>query len=193
MGVDMDQLVVPDVSAIAKGHDHAEIVKLAQLVLGCLLKNENNQYYIANIMQLGATSQQALMTVISDVSPFPMRRTHRSRRPRSLTLTPVGPPARPPGPGRKTRPQIIQLIDEHAPAPTQRRLSSLGFKCGPCARARPPLAARHAMAQPASEPASTRCRIPPLSASVSATWRHSRRSAMRSRPRSASSSSASSN
>ena len=67
LGVDMDQLVAPDVSLIAKARDHTELIKLAQLVLGCLVKNENNQFYIANIMQLGASAQQALMGIIGEV------------------------------------------------------------------------------------------------------------------------------
>ena len=65
--MEMDQLVVPDVTAIAKDGDAGELVKLVQLVLGCLVKNENNQYYIANIMQLGAQAQAVLMNIIGEV------------------------------------------------------------------------------------------------------------------------------
>ena len=136
MGVDMEQLGVPNVTAIAKDHDPEQLVRLIQLVLGCLVKNENNQYYSANILQLGPAAQQALMRVIGEVR---QRRLHRlSCHPRGHARA-VAPPARARahrrhapcrrGAARATcGGQIVPLIESLAPEPAQARLPSLGFK-----------------------------------------------------------------
>jgi hypothetical protein len=78
LGVDLERLVPPDVAAVAKDRAPAAIVRLAQLVLGCCVKAENNQLYIANIMQMGAEAQRAFMSFIEEVRTH--RHTHTDRQ-----------------------------------------------------------------------------------------------------------------
>jgi len=58
-----------DINAIASNANEEEIVKLTQMVLGCVVQSENNQQYIEKITNnLEQSSQGVLMLMIQEVS-----------------------------------------------------------------------------------------------------------------------------
>jgi protein HOOK3 len=56
-----------DIKAIAANADEGEIIKLTQMVLGCVVQSENNQQYIEKITTLEQSSQGVLMLMIQEV------------------------------------------------------------------------------------------------------------------------------
>ena len=58
-----------DINSIASEANEDEIVKLTQMVLGCVVQSENNQQYIERITdKLEQSSQGVLMLMIQEVS-----------------------------------------------------------------------------------------------------------------------------
>lgn len=66
-----------DLKKIATSYSEAELVKLTQMVLGCVVQSENNQQYIERITTLDASSQGVLMHMIQEV----MTKTQRDADP----------------------------------------------------------------------------------------------------------------
>ena len=60
-----------DINSIASEANEDEIVKLTQMVLGCVVQSENNQQYIERITdKLEQSSQGVLMLMIQEVSQW---------------------------------------------------------------------------------------------------------------------------
>jgi protein HOOK3 len=61
-------LAVPNLNAIARDNDLAELVRLLQLVIALAVQCPRNQVYIEKIQSLSQESQHALMLAIEEVS-----------------------------------------------------------------------------------------------------------------------------
>jgi len=70
-----------DINSIASEANEDEIVKLTQMVLGCVVQSENNQQYIERITdKLEQSSQGVLMLMIQEVSQWEKKKKKKSRQ-----------------------------------------------------------------------------------------------------------------
>lgn len=64
LGQSEDTFEPVNLGEIAKKYSEGEIVKLTQMVIGCVVQSENNQEYVERITTLDPMSQGVLMHMI---------------------------------------------------------------------------------------------------------------------------------
>lgn len=67
LGQSEDTFEPVNLGEIAKKYSEGEIVKLTQMVIGCVVQSENNQEYVERITTLDPMSQGVLMHMIQEV------------------------------------------------------------------------------------------------------------------------------